>query len=230
MSTDAITDIFGPAEDLDPELVQYMGESYFGPCIQHPLVYSVPHFAQMNGKMNEQLRYKKEAIQEAKAERRWHSFVYLHERPYRLHAFQQIKTLMPDDEYWSLLASIWIDSENIRQNSRAWFTLLRSKRNGKYNMMSEEARAALAAMPVLIPVYQGHTVRRHDGWSWTTERSTAVWFAQRFSTLEHSGPVLTTGTVSKADVLAYLTNRGEAEILVDRRKVTIIAVKRLAKS
>jgi hypothetical protein len=126
---------------------------------------------------------------------------------------------MSDTQYWHNLASIWIDSENIRQNPRVWEQLLRSKRPGRLAIMDDEEREALEAMPGLILVYQGHTAKAHDGWSWTTKRSKAEWFARRFSDFERSAPRLTQGVVSKRHVIAYFAGRGESEIVADRRNV-----------
>lgn len=207
-------------EELDPELADYLEEvGQFGPCIRHPLVYSMVHFPQQNAWVNNQLRGKKEAVARAEAEGEWHSYIFLHERPYRVGAFVDIMFQMTDEQYWHNLASIWMDSENIRQNPRVWQQLLRSKRGSREAIMDAEELAALEAMPGLIPVYQGHTLKRHDGWSWTTDKAKAEWFAQRFSDFESSPPMLTEGVVLKRSVIAYFTGRGESEIVAPRQAV-----------
>jgi hypothetical protein len=219
---------FGEYEDLDPELVRYLTVSErFGECIKHPLVYSIMHFPILNASMNKNLKAKKEACRRALSDNDWHHYVFLHERPYRSDAFMRIKSRLTDEQYWDLLSEIWIDSENIRQNQRRWINLLRAKRPGREHMMNEADRDALAAMPDTLSVFQGHTDERDDGWSWTLDRSKAEWFAHRFAQLEEADPVLSFGTCSKADVVAYLTRRGEDEILVDRSKVTICGVRPL---
>jgi hypothetical protein len=225
---DRFVSAFGEYEDLDPELVRYLTNSEtFGECIKHPLVYSVMHFPILNATMNHNLKAKKEACRRALRENEWHHYVFLHERPYRCDAFIRIKSRLTDEQYWDLLSDIWIDSENIRQNQRRWVNLLRAKRPGREHMMNEADREALAAMDDQITVFQGHTDERDDGWSWTTERRTAEWFARRFAQLENANPVLSLGVCSKADVTAYLTRRNEDEILIDRSKVTICGVKPL---
>jgi hypothetical protein len=191
----------------------------FGACLKHPLVFSMMHFPQQNAMVNAQLRSKQEAITRAVKAKEWHSYIYLHERPYRVEAFIDIADSMTDEQYWQNLASIWIDSENIRQNPQVWQWLLRSKRPGRVALMDAEEREALEAMPGLIQVYQGHTAKAHDGWSWTTNRSKAEWFARRFSDFERSAPRLTEGVVYKRNVIAYFASRGESEIVADRRNV-----------
>jgi hypothetical protein len=213
-------DLLGKQEELDPELADYLEDvGQFGPCIRHPLVYSMVHFPQQNAWVNNQLRAKKAAIVRARDAKEWHSFIYLHERPYRVEAFVSIMDRMTDEQYWQNLASIWMDSENIRQNPKVWQHLMSSKRGSRESIMDDEEVEALEAMPASIVVYQGHTKGRHDGWSWTTDKAKAEWFAQRFSDFEHSPPMLTEGVVLKRSVIAYFAGRGESEIVAPRQAV-----------
>jgi hypothetical protein len=216
---DALADMF-PQEELDPELEAYLEPGGdLGAYIRHPLVYSLMHHEVMNGYVNKQLRAKQAAADEAWENGEWSSYVFIHERPYRIGAFQEIEDELDDAAYWDLLGELWTDSENIRQNPDVWFDLLRSERGSREAIMNTAEYEALQAMPDTITVYQGHTGTRDDGWSWTTARHTAVWFAHRFAELEHDDPVVTEGTVSKADVIAYFTSRNESEILVPHELV-----------
>jgi len=227
---DQFVAMFGEYEELDPELAAYADEdSVIGTSIRHPLVYSMMHIPQLNARTNQRLRDKQEALDEAWDTGKWHTYVFLYERPWRLHGFQEVEEELTDVAYWDLLAEIWIDSENIRQNVDEWTGLLRSDRGSREAMMSDKDQALLAAMPDQIVVYQGHTGARDDGWSWTTERNVAVWFAHRFAGLERDVPVLTQGVVDKTDVLAYFTNRNESEVLVPHELVRDITSTNLPK-
>lgn len=230
-SAKAVNDMFGPQVDLDPELERYHYESENGwDVIKHPLVFSIMHNPVMNGQMNKQLAYKKSATRKARAAGEWHSYVFLHERPFRVDAFKRIRKQMSDEQYWDLLSEIWIDSENIRENPTVWQGLLRSKRPGREHLMSKADRALLAQFPDSIPVFQGHTDERDDGWSWTIDRSKAEWFARRFADFEHADPVVSFGVARKRDVIAFLTNRGESEILIPRSKVAINGVSKVKRN
>ena len=90
-------------------------------------------------------------------------------------------------------------------------------RPGKENMMDEEERAFLANQPDQFEIYRGYG-KTVNGWSWTVDREKAIWFAQR---LDFDSPTLATGTVQKADVLAYFAGRKESEIIVDPKKVKV---------
>jgi hypothetical protein len=224
----SIEEAFGPAEELDPELAAHRYTTELGwDCIKHPWVFSIHHHDAMNHMVNQQLAYKREAIGKAMENKQWHSFVFLHERAYRVDGFKQIAKHMSDEQYWDLLSNIWRDSENIRERPKVWERLLRSNRPGREHMMDEEEREQLAAMDDTIEVFQGHTDERDDGWSWTIQLETAQWFAYRFADFEHATPVVSYGVVDKDNVVAYLTGRNEAEILVPRSAVKITGVKPL---
>lgn len=211
----------GRPEELDPDLEYYVDESNGFPVLRHPLVYAVPYMSSMNALYNRQYLGKKDQLADASDNGDWHGYVYLHERPYRLDALLEISDEVDDATFWSLLSGIWMDSENIPQNQELWNEIFDSGRAGMENMMRNDEREALAALPQKIKIYQGHTGDRDDGWSWTTDKSVALWFAQRFSQLEGSDAQVTEATADKNDVLAYLLGRGESEILVSPEDVVI---------
>jgi hypothetical protein len=216
MTDSRLAALIGAPEELDPELAECMTETrMFGMSIKHPLVFSIPHFPPLNGHLNRVLAQKRKMLDEATEAEDWHTYVFLHERPYRAEAFADIADQMDDAAYWDLLAIVWMESENIPQMQDVWDTLLADDRPGRENMMDDEERAALAALPDVVTVYQGHTTARDDGWSWTTDRTMAAWFARRFAELEDSEPVVTTGHVRREDITAYLLGRHEHEVLVD---------------
>lgn len=207
-------------EELAPELAEYLeeGQTERGvdfPVVRHPLVYAVPYLPQLNNRYNELLRQKLSAVQRAKDNNDWLLYIMLHERPYRGNAFGEVQDALSDVDYWEILADLWRDSENIRQNAEMWEDFLTAPRGSKENLMSEDEREALAAMADRFTIYQGHTFDRDDGWSWTTDEKTAVWFARRFASMEDSTPLVTVATVDKSEVVAYFLGRGEHEIIVD---------------
>jgi hypothetical protein len=219
-----LIDMVDNPEELDAELAEYLEDGDKFPIIRHPLVYAVPYIFQLNKRYNEQLRQKVSAVQRSKDNHDWMMYVMLHERPHRVNAFVAVQADIPDAEYWEILADIWQDSENIRQNPVLWETLLTASRGSKQFIMSEDEREALAAMPDRFTVYQGHTFDRDDGWSWTTDEKTAVWFARRFAMLEESTPLVTVATVDKSEVVANFLSRGEHEIIVDPDMVELVRV------
>ena len=82
--------MLGRVEDLDPDLACCETQSAIGPVIKHPLLFAVPYLPAMNAMINDAFHAKKAGVEEAKANRRWGHYLWLHERPYRVHAFARI--------------------------------------------------------------------------------------------------------------------------------------------
>ena len=212
-------------EDLDDELQQCADDTGpFGMSIRHPLVYSICHSPQMNAFVNAQLKQKQEAVDRAEREEDWTSYIYLHERPYRLDAFNEICWKLEPQVYWELLGDVWVDSENIYQNRDEWRDLLEFSdgchMEDRMYMSSEEDRKVFTLPPEkggLLPETVIHRGYRHedglDGFSWTLDKPRAKWFAKRFPHQEGVATVAT-GKVKREHVLAYHTGRGELEIVV----------------
>lgn len=212
-----LMETFRPWEELDPELAACVREEDGSfAVLHHPLVIEVPYVPGLrDGGLNDQLRAKREALAEARREADWHTFVFLHERPYRLGALRGL-TILDDREFWGLAGSVWTDSENIREWYEEWGEILRSRRPGRDAMMGEAEREVLAGLPDVFPVFRGvqddDPSGGRDGFSWTLERGRAAWFARRFP--HRGGPLVVEGRVRRGDVVAFFGGRGEEEVVV----------------
>jgi hypothetical protein len=228
MDEPSLKELWERREPLIPELAACVVDTPgLGlPFIKHKYVNTL-YFDGANAMHNHAYEVKVKLVAEARAERKWHSFLFLHERPWRFEALVEIADEMDNVEFWEAVSDVWMDSENIRENYEEWDNLLRSDRPGRENMMNDEEREALAAMADEFFIYQGHTDERDDGWSWTTSQKTAEWFGRRFANLEGGLPLMTKARVQRRDVTAYLSGRGEAEILVDPFKVEIVGTTEL---
>jgi len=212
-------DHFGPQVELDPELAEclYEDEAMGASAIKHPLVFSLFHHERLNHMVNEQLRQKTEALDRAIADEAWNTYCFIHERPYRLDAFWNIKDKIEDDAtYWDVLGSIWTDSENIWQSEDEWVECLSSDRPGRENMMEEWERERLAALPETVEVFRGYQREdRENGCSWSIDRDKARWFAQRLWIPERGGrPMLATANVSREKIVAFFDGRQEHEVVI----------------
>lgn len=223
-------DLLTRLEQLDPELEPYMEEGVMGRMLRHPLVYSLCHDPARSGLANAQLKWKKERLAEARREEDWHTYVYLHERPYRLDAFSDICWDLAGGDYWELLGDIWVDSENIYQSRDQWREMLESDEPEREYMSSEKDRVVFSLSPEqggLLPmttIYRGYQYDDGlDGFSWTLDKARAKWFAKRFL---HRGetPTVAVGTVAREHVLAYHTGRDEQEIVVLPENVNVIGI------
>lgn len=211
-------DMFAP-EPLHEDLVPYLGKGVLGQSLRHPLVFHVAYTETMNKLINQQYRVRVEERERFIREGNWSSFVFLHERAYRLNALDEViwgHDVTDPKIVWPLVAETWTDSENIHENLDQWREMWDLDLPHRYELtMDDEDRAAFDALPEVIDVYRG--VGHPDaveGLSWTTDREKAVWFSRRFEGLADRTPILVSGKVEKNDVLAHLLGRGESEIVV----------------
>ena len=204
-------------EDLDPEFLPYtaMNDDLGVLSIRHPLVYSVIHHPTLNATMNEALRMKKQDLHYALRTRDWEKFVWLHEKPWRIDAFQQICWHLGDSRYWKLLSDIWTNTENLWQNQQLWAECLTAERRYRSHMMDAEERLILRkAYLSEFTVYRGFSRPGMDqGLSWTSNPVVAKFFARRFVAVDESRYVAQ-GTVKRKNVIAYLDGRSEAEMVI----------------
>lgn len=208
-----LKEMYQPAE-LHPDLQEYYIVQNGIPMIKHPLVFSIFHTDIQNYIINQQYEWKKTAIKKALKEKKWSSFIFIHERPYRLQAFTSVVDKIEKDpkEYWETLGEIWVDSENIWQNMDYWrFYLTTGPEKDKEYFMSEEDRETFKNLPETITVYRGYVPRKNKGgFSYTLSKEKAEWFAKRFG---KDGKVIER-TVNKKDIFAYKNDRNEQEIII----------------
>lgn len=218
-----LEELLSRQEPLDPELQSYIEKDDFWIVLRHPLVFGVPYMEPMNAFYNAQLKAKKEKIAECLQNKVWDSYFFLHERPYRLTKFLEVRHLMSDEEYWSNLGKLWSDSENIWQCERILPVLL-SKTKGREFFMDEEERNFLDKLPDQFIIYRGHQKRNRNGYSWTLSYWRAKWFAQRFDPKNWG---VAEAIVNKKDIIGVLLGRNEYEIVVSPEKLKIKTSKQI---
>lgn len=210
MEADKFNDLLHRQEELHADLLPYVEDCSFGQCLRHPLVYGLFYTPQMNAMYNAQYEAKKKYIASSLEEKNYSSYIWLHERPYRMEKFTEIIDEIDDKEYWKLLGSIWSDSENLWQYGSMLGHLLNIPRPGRENMMDEDEQKFIAQLPEEFTVYRGHQIRNRLGYSWTLSYYRAKWFSERF---QQSKKGVVAGTIQKKDVIAVLLGRNEFEIV-----------------
>ncbi len=222
MNTEALSLLLSKHEPLHSDLFPYLRESPLEgrQMIHHPFLIDLVVMPERYAFINELYRHKKEMIDQALEERNYKSYIFLHERPYRMNAFRECRSRLRS-EYWPILKSVWIDSENIHQNKDMWLNLWRSKRPNKETVMSKDERVCLAKMPDEIKVYRGvNYVRDKRGLSWTIDPNVAKKFSLRFK--RHcSNPRVIEGVVKKKHVHAFFLDRNESEIVSSKVRITV---------
>lgn len=145
-------------------------------------------------------------------------FAMLINKPYLPAFFKLAYPYMSKQDYAEFLSDLWVRVEfpNADANiSKAMFVDLFKKADKKF-LMSENENAVLDNLPDDIVIYRGvYGDGRVEALSWTLNEEKADWFANRW---DGSGDVYR-ANIAKEDVLAYFDSRGEAEVVVDYRKL-----------
>lgn len=163
-----------------------------------------------NDQANKVYDYKKKAVDEAIKDKDIDSYLWLHERAYRVEA---ILYALEDwwkpskKEYWEVIANVWTDTENVYENHLAWEQLLFLEFSDSHLMMDEEDTKFFNELPNTITIYRGGV--DDNGYSWTLDKEKAEWFASRFN-FDYE---VFEKTINKSDAIAYLSDRNESEII-----------------
>ena len=94
--------------------------------------------------------------------------------------------------------------------------------DSKTDAQKKKCEAALSGMPDVLTIYRGQTkvgTPVDKAHSWTLDRNVANFFATRRG---HDKAEIITATVSKKDVVEYISDRGEAEVLVRYKDLNIV--------
>jgi hypothetical protein len=208
-------------EPLHPDLKPWLRDGPMGLMLNSPLVQDITVNLECCALLNKRYDLKREALARAREKKNWDSYIFLHERPYRLDALCDLVNddVLSDQQYWELVGHSYQDSENIWQNQATWKGLLNRRRPEKHFLMGdEEERAKLAGMPDLIHVYRGiRKGKNRRGLSWTLSMTKAMFFARRYD-IGKTGLILH-GEVKREDVHCLLLGRGEFEIVANKVKI-----------
>jgi hypothetical protein len=119
-----------------------------------------------------------------------------------------------------MVAWVWIDSNNIRQNLTGWKQLWSRKIPNREMVMNENERSCLATMPNLIRVWRGmYSKKSINGLAWTFNAERAEWFANQALRRGSKKSFIASGLVAKVDVYAIFLRRSESEVVTERVNV-----------
>lgn len=138
-------------------------------------------------------------------------------KSYRLTFLKYIEKFLNLKDFSQLLSHAWVSSENPNQDANVslstavkWF-----KKSNKKILMSEKEYKYYESLPENLTVYRGVAVGRNPkGLSWTCNKDTAEWFANRFNSSGKKGYIQSMN-INKSDVLAYFNSRNEDEVVVN---------------
>jgi hypothetical protein len=127
------------------------------------------------------------------------------------------KRLSPED-FYRMLPELWRGSDPDDTNPeylRLWIAAW--KQNGRRTVC--DGKPPAAKFGPLIPVFRGQMEGDPFGIAWTTNMNIAQKFAGGAGVRTPMGGIVYRGWVPRKHVLAYLTERGESEVIVDPKYI-----------
>lgn len=222
METAATVHYLFTVEPLHPDLRPYLRKDRrLGLVLEHPLIHSAPHKDALNGAVNARYRERRRRAEQLRQEGDWHGFVFAHEAPHRTSALIGIADGVHGESYWRLLRAVWQDTVDMWPQLQEWQRLFDAAEPGRRAIMSPAEQEVYARLPESVILWRGATRETALGLAWTLSEPKARSFAQSL----HSGraPLIVRARVPKAHVIAYLSCRGEEEVLALPENVEVLA-------
>jgi hypothetical protein len=189
---------------LHPDLQPYVQtDELFGCCLKHPLVFAIPI---TNVTLcNRSYEQKSARYQKYVENREWESALFFLERPYRL---ERLHDWWSEDEITlqelrEVLPTVWADTEYPEQFGEMPLELFEA---AGYCSDSE------TRLEGVLTLYRGaHSAE--IGMEWSLSLETAKFFANRFAGKQDRRFVAKC-QIDAARIFAYITCRGEEEVIV----------------
>ncbi len=143
--------------------------------------------------------------------------------PYGLTFLKFAEPYLSQEDFSHILGSAWVMCEAPHNDPNLGVSKLIAmfEKADPALLMDEDEYATYQAMDDTVTVYRGvtpHNAKNLRALSWTTSRETAEWFAHRFG---EEGTVYE-AQIDKTHIFAYLSDRSEAEVILNPRYLTDI--------
>lgn len=159
---------------------------------------------------NKPYRVRRELAQKYLEEENFDSFIFMHERPFRLEALVEVLFSIKKEDLFRIVEYVWTDSEGPCVNLEVW----------KYIFNYCEELGVLEDskkdLPEKFTIYRGTRAGIKDiGISWTLDASVAKMFSERFYTKRtNKQPIVKVKEVKKEDIFLFTDARGEKEVIL----------------
>lgn len=129
-----------------------------------------------------------------------------------LDLFFRKSKLLSNPRYWELMRTVWV-SAGSTETAQLFRTMMKSSRPCRAWFMTPEDAKALDAMQFPVLVYRAYDAKLYPddtdpGISWTLD---AQWCREY---AENNGRIIKSRMVCRSDIFAYITRRGEEEIII----------------
>jgi hypothetical protein len=192
-------------------------------AIDHPLLYWPGYTPDHDEAANEAYASKLEEAKFLRELQEWMSYIDVHSERHRLRVWSDLAPELNDEQYASLLAHTWCESNHVYLAEPDVLARLLARPPATEYLMNPDEREAFAALPEEIPVFRGYGADRPGrrlGMSWSSDNGEAMRMAYDY---HGDDPCVVTGRCHKADVLAYFLRRKEFEILIDPQRVEVLS-------
>lgn len=116
-------------------------------------------------------------------------------------------SLLPNPTYWELLRTVWVAAGKT-ENVHEFLPFFKSSRPSRSWFMTVEDAAALEAMQFPLTVYRAYEKEPDNGISWTLNKEWCEGYAAK------KGRKVKSRMVEREDIFAYVSRRGEEEIII----------------
>ena len=204
-----------------------------GFLVNHPYIGEIATAVKEDGKLvlkdirneNDLRDVRKNILDTIDAVTSYQYFMHILRAPYLPAFFKHTKHLLSAFDYSSFLGSMWtiVEFPNVDDNITAPEFVRLFRKAEKALLMDDDELRQYLALPEQITVYRGIRGRGSlKALSWTIDIQQAEWFAQRWG---KKGKVYS-AKVSREDVLAVFTSRGESELVVDYSKLRDVVLEK----
>lgn len=121
--------------------------------------------------------------------------------------FRRKARLLSNPRYWEVMRTVWV-AVGSTETAPLFRTLMQSSRPCRSWFMTPEDAAALEAMAFPLTVWRAYDAEPDPGISWTLDREWCEGYAKA------KGRHVKQMQVSRDQVFAYVSRRGEEEVIV----------------
>ena len=125
--------------------------------------------------------------------------------------FDAVDDDMPDDPeaWWTIVKQVWQRTEGAAFQTEAWYTIFNA-----YPDINASTREFIKNIPTLYRGITAESANIDAGWSWTTDRDRAEWFAHRNGLFTGGTPLVLERLPEPRDVLCYIEDSDEGEVIL----------------
>lgn len=159
---------------------------------------------------NKPYRVRRELAQKYLEEENFDSFIFIHERPFRLEALVEVLFSIKKEDLFRIVEYVWTDSEDPCVNLEVWKYIFNYCE--ELGVLEDSKRD----LPEKFTIYRGTRAGIEDiGISWTLDASVAKVFSERFYTKRtDKQPIVKVKEVKKEDIFLFTDARGEKEVIL----------------